>query len=375
MAGHYGIDISSAQPHPINWAAAFAALSALGGGGQPYVIVKATQGTGYINPFFAGDIAAARAAGFAVAAYLFDQGNLDPAAEEAFFRATAGTLPQWDDDETPAGSGNYATHCQVLVAQDTAAGVYLNQSEENAGFPHGAAVWEANYNGQPGVTHLAGVLNHQYSDAGQVAGIAGPVDMNFWTGTEAQFAAWFHLTPSFTAGSGGGEESTMALVSATGRLDLFTIGADGNVWHYQASNAPGMETVTGVKVGGQSKTVQAAWAADGSAIVLVAHGMNDQLQIAAIPVAAAVTYVPAWAPMTYGQVSPGQTGPQGPPGSPGAPGIPGKVGATGPPGAPGTPGPQGPPGPSGQSNVSALAAEVAALIAREHRAAVDLLGS
>lgn len=323
----------------------------MGGRARPFAVVKATEGVGYINPFFAGDIAAARAAGFAVAAYLFDRGSASPAAEEDLFRRVALGLPQWDDDESPDGltSAQYVAHCQALIDQFPAAGVYMNQDEESRGFHQGSGLWEANYNNQPGVTREPALM-HQLTSGAVVAGISGPVDLDYWTGTEVEFAAWFHLAVPAKATSGS-EESTMALVSAPGRLDLFTIGTDGNVWHYQAGDAPALVGVTGVKIGGQSKTIQAAWAADGSAIVLLAHGLNDQLQIAAIPAAGPASYVPAWVPMTWGQVHPPPVGPPGAQGPPGAAGAPGKAGATGPPGAAGTPGPagaQGPPGAAGQ---------------------------
>lgn len=189
---HFGVDISSNNPHPINWPAAYADLKARGGGAQPFAIVKATQGTGYVNDFFAEDVHAATTAGFAVGAYLMDQGNDDVAAEEALFRRIAGGLPQFDDDELPMGNAQYAAHCAELLAQAPSAGDYLNQSEEDEGFPLSTVPWEANYDGQPGVTHRV-VLIHQFSDSGTVNGIGGRVDLNAWLGTDAQFDRVFHL--------------------------------------------------------------------------------------------------------------------------------------------------------------------------------------
>jgi GH25 family lysozyme M1 (1,4-beta-N-acetylmuramidase) len=191
---HYGIDISSNNGHPIDYPTVVAHLRQLGGGTQPFVIVKATQGTGYTNPYFSEDVHGFAAAGAAVGAYLMDQGNNDPAAEETYFRKVAGGLPQFDDDELPMGNNAYAQHCAALVAQQPAALDYLNQSEEDGGYPAGAGLWEANYNGQPGVTHRPGVLIHQYADNGTVPGIAGQVDMNVWLGSDTAFAQTFHLT-------------------------------------------------------------------------------------------------------------------------------------------------------------------------------------
>jgi hypothetical protein len=190
---HFGIDVSS-NNHPnnvaIDWMAAYNDLKSRGGGAQPFVIVKATQGTGYVNPFFNQDVAAAKAAGFAIGAYLMDQGNDDVAAEEAMFKRVAGPIPQFNDDELPMGSTAYAQHCSQLVAQNPAALDYLNQNEENNGFPPGAGYWEANYNNAPGITNKPALM-HQFSNVGQVAGIQGDVDLNAWLGSEQQFANAF----------------------------------------------------------------------------------------------------------------------------------------------------------------------------------------
>lgn len=192
---HYGTDVSSNNVHPIAWPALFAHLKNLGGD-TPFAIVKISQGTGYVNPDAAKDIAAARAAGFIVGGYLMDQGNDAPAAEEATFKAHSQGVPQFDDDELAErlSTSAYIAHLQSLVAVADVP-QYLNQSEENEGFPAGAGIWEANYNNQPGVTHRQGVLIHQYTSSGSVPGAQGVFDLNCWTGSEAQFNEFFGLKP------------------------------------------------------------------------------------------------------------------------------------------------------------------------------------
>jgi hypothetical protein len=66
----------------INYPAAFAHLSQLSGGLQPFAIVKLTevseQNGGlsiYVNPYAAADVAGFKAAGCAVAGYHFVHGN------------------------------------------------------------------------------------------------------------------------------------------------------------------------------------------------------------------------------------------------------------------------------------------------------------
>jgi hypothetical protein len=195
MSQHYGFDISSNNRHPLDWAAAYRYFIALGDGAQPFVIEKISQGTGYVNEFAKGDIAAAHAAGFIVGGYLMDQGNDSVVAEEALFRANSAGVAQFDDDELPEGlsTGAYIAHLQSLVAQADVP-QYLNQSEENEGFPPGAGIWEANYNGQPGTVHRAGVLIHQYTSNGVVPGCSGVFDLNVFLGNEAQFDQFFGIT-------------------------------------------------------------------------------------------------------------------------------------------------------------------------------------
>jgi lysozyme len=57
-----GPDVSSNQPHPIDWHQVRAA-------GHTFAVVKATEGSGYSNPYFAQDVRAARAAGLIVWPY------------------------------------------------------------------------------------------------------------------------------------------------------------------------------------------------------------------------------------------------------------------------------------------------------------------
>lgn len=195
---HYGVDVSSNNRHPIDWPVLYTYLANLGGGAQPFAIIKISQGTGYINTLSVADIPEAKAAGFAVSGYLMDQGNANVLLEETIYKAHAIGLTQTNDIELPEGDtvAAYIGHAKLLVAQNPNAPSYLNQSEEDEGFPVGAGVWEANYNGRPGIVHKAGALIHQYTSTGSVPGIpVGVFDLNLFLGTEAQFATLFSLNP------------------------------------------------------------------------------------------------------------------------------------------------------------------------------------
>lgn len=79
--GVRGVDVSSWQhpaDAPIDW-------SAVKRAGVEFAIVKATQGTTYVNPWLAEDLDGARAAGLLVGAYHYVEAGVDGAAQGAHF--------------------------------------------------------------------------------------------------------------------------------------------------------------------------------------------------------------------------------------------------------------------------------------------------
>lgn len=98
-----GIDLSSHdhEHFPVGWTTEVAA-------GSRFVYIKATEGTGYVNPHFDADYDAARAAGRYVGAYVFARPDLgDPVGQaESFLRHArfshdARTLVPFVDVERP----------------------------------------------------------------------------------------------------------------------------------------------------------------------------------------------------------------------------------------------------------------------------------
>lgn len=222
-----GVDISSNNSRPLNWNAIYAYLLTVADG-QPFAIIKVTQGTGYTNPYAIQDIADAKAAGFAVGGYLMDEGSADPASEVALYRKLTG-VPMFDDDELPNGLNDqqYIAHLQELIAQ--APNIqYLNQSEVSSGYPQGSGLWLAQYNFTPGVTKYP-CLIHQYSDVGVIPGCGGQFDLNVWCGSEAEFAQTFNTTPPTPKPP----EISMSLAVETlanGTDVIVQIGTDGTVY-------------------------------------------------------------------------------------------------------------------------------------------------
>lgn len=105
-----GIDVASFQhPHgaPINFDEVKAA-------GFDFVYVKATEGVGYVNPYFLSDVAAARKAGLAVGAYSFLRANVDAvAAANKFHQTVKGVrldLPLGLDFESLDGESSSVAH-------------------------------------------------------------------------------------------------------------------------------------------------------------------------------------------------------------------------------------------------------------------------
>lgn len=99
-----GIDVSSNQHpgnRPIDWEAVYDA-------GYSFVIVKATQGTGYQNPWLERDLEDAFAAGLFIGAYHYWEGDEDPELQaKTFVSALIGhklDMGTWLDFEPPAES-------------------------------------------------------------------------------------------------------------------------------------------------------------------------------------------------------------------------------------------------------------------------------
>jgi GH25 family lysozyme M1 (1,4-beta-N-acetylmuramidase) len=180
------IDLSSnnhpAGAPPINWAA-------VKGAGVTTAIIKATEGTGYTNPFYAGDMAGAISVGIDVLAYHF-MGNGAAWNEAMFFYSVAGRYARILDVETAKNVpwdrtflqtlGWAPDQCMVYGSASTLVDIYQQLP---------ARAWPAAYDqGYPGW----GVL-WQFTDKATIPGITGPVDENQWHGSEIQYETLFGL--------------------------------------------------------------------------------------------------------------------------------------------------------------------------------------
>jgi len=193
-----GIDLSMYQPLPIDF-------KAVKDSGIVFVIVKATEGTSYIDPLFVDHWAAAKKAGLLVSAYHMFWGSLSASAQAEHFLSTMGDrvadFPLSLDVELNKGVGNIGAGVEeMLLALEAGDGrrpiVYTAQSIWGSlvGWApgwHEYPLWVAGYDvATPAMpTGWDRYVMWQHSSTGSVPGIAGNVDLNwFYGGREALMA-------------------------------------------------------------------------------------------------------------------------------------------------------------------------------------------
>ena len=212
----HGIDISSHQGG-LNIGAIWA----------DFVIVKVTEGTGYINPFWQQQAEATLAAGKRLGLYLFANDE-DPSEQARFFldraKSYAGRATFWLDWEADAiglGPGPALTILNQMAAETgSTPGIYLNgQGMESgdwsavagrfplwyAGGPNYASYGQAYSDpATPTVPYWGGnVLIHQYTEDGYLPGYNSHLDLDRLRDRAAwdQMIGGGHVTVSAPAAS------------------------------------------------------------------------------------------------------------------------------------------------------------------------------
>jgi len=184
-----GVDVSHYQGAP-NWGQV-AATS------RQFTYIKATEGSGYISPTLDAQYQGAGAAGLKTGLYHFADPSQTPEANADAFSAQVkrlgavpGHLPPCLDLET--GTGDLSGWAQRFVTRLRAntgcvrvmvysnASFFQNQITERW-MDSNIALWIAHFGAPPGQpTYLTPrVAIHQYSQSGQVSGVAGNVDLNY----------------------------------------------------------------------------------------------------------------------------------------------------------------------------------------------------
>ena len=197
-AGLSGVDLSKWQGN-----VDFAKIRAAG---HAYVFVKATQGATGVDPDYARNIAAARAAGLAAGSYHFYVTADDAASQFAnlaqHLDVQPGDLPPVIDIEVLSSSGslpNLAAQLQALLDDierkwNVRPIIYSGENFANVDLKGFSAypLWLAEYTGAPAPKlplDWAAWTFWQYSQSGSVPGVAGAVDLDRFNGDQAQFDA------------------------------------------------------------------------------------------------------------------------------------------------------------------------------------------
>jgi hypothetical protein len=157
--------------------------------GVSAAVIKATEGTAYVNPWLGRDLADAAAAGLAVSTYHFARmGN--PVAEARFYLATAGLLAQVLDYETNTSVVWARSFLGTLNRAPSSAMTYGSTSTLSGFYQQlPSLAWPAAYNqGYPGWGAM-----WQYTSSGNVPGITGSVDLSSWHGGETLYDNFFRI--------------------------------------------------------------------------------------------------------------------------------------------------------------------------------------
>lgn len=197
------IDLSHNNRDPIDFAALYA-------DGVRLAILKASQGTGFVDPAYAKRRIAAQAAGIIVDAYHFCDGT-DPKLQARHFFAAAApdeSMRLAIDCEPNKGSSiSFAQADQMadLVDQHrgrqclryTGAGFLIPSAINQTPHFRKGPIWWAKYGPQPSGAQLAvlgidpdDLVLWQETSTGSRPGIKGPVDESYFLGTLEQLALW-----------------------------------------------------------------------------------------------------------------------------------------------------------------------------------------
>jgi GH25 family lysozyme M1 (1,4-beta-N-acetylmuramidase) len=196
------IDISHHQPDP-NWAK-------LKAGGTIGVILKATEGTTYVDPTYKKRASAAKAAGLHVSTYHFlKSGNIE--AQMDFYVKTVSPdegdrlVVDYEDAKLKLSDletaikrlAQIAPKCEITVyGANGFLGAQLKGLKND--LLAKTSLWIASYTSAsvPTNRELKGTWPvwslWQYSDKGRVDGLDVNVDVNRWNGDPAQIPAWFN---------------------------------------------------------------------------------------------------------------------------------------------------------------------------------------
>ena len=158
------------------------------------VICKATEGTGYVNPFCDEQYQSAKAAGKLLGVYHYASGGNPEAEADLVLDWESGDNAAWGDSSWVA---RFCAHIVALTGINPM--IYVQRSAASqctglgdygiwlAEYPdYAARGWDAyyppNYSGDYAM--------HQFTSSGNIAGYAGPLDLSLFFGDETAWRAY-----------------------------------------------------------------------------------------------------------------------------------------------------------------------------------------
>ncbi|HKP52089.1 MAG TPA: glycoside hydrolase family 25 protein [Chloroflexia bacterium] len=192
-----GIDVSNHQGI-INWAA-------VPSSGRVFAFAKASEGTGFIDPFFARNWKGMKDAGLLRGAYHFFRPSVDATAQANLFiqqvkRLDPGDLPpvidvEAHDNRSAAvivqGIKQWVARVQDALGRDpmiyTGPSFWQTRVGNSNAFSQTLPLWIAHYGVAKPIVPGGWPFHtiHQFTDNGQANGVSGPVDTNRFNGDMA----------------------------------------------------------------------------------------------------------------------------------------------------------------------------------------------
>lgn len=172
--------------------------------GVSFVFLKATEGLSFVDPRFAANHRAARAAGLKVGAYHFFRFDSDGYRQGLHFLATVDTLPldlplvidveQWSNsDAMTTQSVSEALRGMVFALEGRGRNVMIYTNKKGySRFVRGRLeelpLWLCSFTDPP--MPSGGWVLWQHSHEGTVEGITGKADLNTFNGDSAAWRGW-----------------------------------------------------------------------------------------------------------------------------------------------------------------------------------------
>lgn len=288
-----GIDVADYQHAngPIGWPQVAAA-------GYSFAYIKATEGTYYQNPYYAGDFAASRAAGMLSGAYAFATPDTASGTQEADYLLDdinysndGQTLPpmvdlEWDpyNSNEPCyglSVGGMVSWIQSFVSEVLArtsrytliytAASWWNEctggTSQFSADPLSIASYGTSSPALPG--GWSSYVVWQYNSTGSVPGISTQADQDQFNGGLSS------LQEFATNGQGNAQEAPAPVGQSDGVVDVFWRGSDGSLNH--AWYVPGGGWAGPVSQGGSLSSDPSAVSTGGGALQVVFEGTNSDL--------------------------------------------------------------------------------------------------